>query len=102
MSNAHSNITAALAEPARFARHDGTLYYACELGPTFAVNEGELLETIMADLGAEHVSTSEVDVVPTEAVTFELGGNGEEPAFTSADAAIDAWATLCDERAAAA
>lgn len=112
MSNKNKNIAAAMEEPARLARHEGVIYYQCELGPIFAVNEADLFEIWRRDLSLERTDTTVVAELPAAAEVFEIGdgpanagGDADVPAslLTSSlgamDEAIEQWATYCDGRA---
>jgi hypothetical protein len=109
MDNKNINIAAAMEEPARFARHDGMLFYECELGPVYAVQEGRLHDTWRADIDLHHAGTERISFVPPIAVRFEIGDGPPtlddlEPGMLTSqlgavDEAIERWATWCDEQA---
>ena len=109
MDNKNSNIAAAMEEPARFARHDGMLFYQCELGPVYAVQEGRLYDTWRADSDLHHAGTERLSFIPPLAARFEIGdgpatADDLEPGMLTSelgasDEAIEQWATWCDEHA---
>lgn len=96
MDNRQRNIVAALDEPQRFARINGMLYYACELGPVYAVNEGVMFDQHTADAGFNYAGTVTVEALPDDADRFELGASGS---MSNLDEAIEEWADHCDELA---
>lgn len=109
MDNRHTNIAAAMEEPVRFARHDGMLFYECELGVVYAVQEGRLYDTWRADADLAHAGTERISFVPPIAARFEIGdgpltADDFEPGMLTSelgasDEAIEQWATWCDEHA---
>ena len=98
------NVTSALEEPARFARLDGLLFYDCELGQIFQVDEVVLMEVWRANRNMKNTGTKVVDALPGGSLIFDVGeaeANGGLPiaALLELEGALDDWALWCDDLA---
>lgn len=99
-----TNVTSALEEPARFARLDGLLFYDCELGQIFQVEEVVLMQVWRANRHMRSTGTKVVDAIPGASTIFDVGeaeASGGLPlaALVELEGALDDWALWCDDLA---